>query len=331
MAESQLAEPEGRLGRAARTPAGIVHGLGRALPRAIDDLFRDRCPQYAASISFHVLFSLFPLTIVVVSVFGLVLQDDTLRERVQNELIDVLPLSASGQKDLEDAVTGIASPLSLIGLVSLVALLWGASGMMGAIRNGLEAACKVERGRPAAHAKAIDFLLVAAAGLMVLLVVGFSAFAAFFSRVLDDAAEHIGINANLSGLLLRDVIQLTALGVMALLLYRYVPNVRLPPRAIVAGALLTAVLAWAATKLLTYVFGDFSHYNFIYGPLAGVMSFLFFVYVVSLILLLGAEFAYAWSLPIGPPGPPFTKQILAVLKGLFVAPPASEEEPPAPR
>jgi membrane protein len=328
VAESQVAEPDGRLSRAARTPSGIVRGVGRALPRAIDDLFRDRCPQYAASISFHVLFSLIPLTMVVVAIFGLVLQDESLKARVTSELLDVLPLSASGQADVRKSIEGIASPLSLFGLLSLVALLWGASGMMSAIRNGLEAACKVERGRPAAHAKAIDFLLVAVAGLIVLLVVGFSAFAAFFSRVLDDGAERIGINASPSGVLLRDVIQLTALGGMALLLYRYVPNVRLAPRAVLAGALLTAVLTWAATKILTYIFADFSHYNFIYGPLAGVMTFLFFVYVVSLILLLGAEFAYAWSQPLGPPGPPVRKRIIGFLKGLFFAPPPAGGEPP---
>lgn len=330
MTETPAADEEGRLTRAVQTPSGVVQGLGRALPRAIDDLFRDRCPQYAASISFHVLFSLFPLTIAFFSVFGLVLQDDSLRNRVTSELIDVLPLSPAGQKDVEDSIKGIASPLSAIGLISLVALLWGASGMMSAIRNGLEAAFKVERGRPAAHAKALDFLLVAIAGLVVLLVVGFSAFAAFFSRVLDHATESVGIDASPSGVLLRDVVQLTALGVMAFLLYRYVPNMRLPTRAIFAGALLTAVLAWAATKLLTYVFPDFSHYNFIYGPLTGVMSFLFFVYVVSLVLLLGAEFSYAWSQPIGPPGPPFPRQILNVLIGLFVAP-SADEEPPARR
>jgi membrane protein len=328
VAESRVAEPEGRLTRAARTPSGIVRGIGRAFPRAIDDLFGDRCPQYAASISFHVLFSLFPLTIAFFSVFGLVLQDDSLRNRVIAELIDVLPLSSAGQKDVEDSIRGIASPLSAIGLISLVALLWGASGMMGAIRNGLEAACKVDRGRPAAHAKAIDFLLVGASGLVVLLVVGFSAFAAFFSRLLDDGAEHIGVNANPSGVLLRDIVQLAAFSVMALLLYRYVPNVRLPPRAALAGALLTAVLTWAATKLLTYVFSDFSRYNLIYGPLAGVMSFLFFVYVVSLILLLGAEFAYAWSQPIGPPGPPVRVQIKAIVKGFFVSPPSDGQAPP---
>jgi membrane protein len=267
-----------------------------------------------------------PLTFVFASVFGLVLQDDSLRQRVIGELLDVLPLSEKGQNDLRSSIEGIASPLSAIGLVSLVALLWGASGMMSAIRIGLEAACKVDRGRPGAHAKAIDFLLVAIAGLIVLLVVGFSAFAAFFSKVLDDAAESVGINASPSGVLLRDVIQLAAFGVMALLLYRYVPTSGLRPRGALAGALLTAVLTWAATKILTYVFADFSRYNLIYGSLAGVMSFLFFVYVVSLILLLGAEFAYAWSQPIGAPGPPIRTQLLGFLRGLFVAAPAEQDE-----
>jgi membrane protein len=326
--ESRAAGREGRVSRAAGTPSGILRGMGRAVPRALEDLFHDRCPQYAASISFHVLFSLFPLTILFVSVFGLVLQDDSLRERVIRELIEVLPVSESGQEDVQRSIEGIASPLSAIGLISLVALLWGASGMMGAIRNGLEAACKVAHARPAAHAKALDFLLVAIAGLIVLLVVGFSAFAAFFSKLLDRAAESVGINASPSGVVLRDLIQLAAFGVMAFLLYRYVPTGRLRPRDALAGAALTAILTWAATKILTLVFADFSRYNLIYGSLAGVMTFLFFVYVVSLILLFGAEFAYAWSQPAGPPGPPLRRRFLGFLRGLFVATPQDEDTPP---
>ena len=68
-----------------------------------------------------------------------------------------------------------------------------------------------------------------------------------------------------------------------------------------AGAILTAVGIWGSTKVLAIVFSDFSRYNLIYGSLAGVMTFLFFVYVVALILLFGAEFAYAWSQPPEPP------------------------------
>jgi membrane protein len=312
-----VGEQHGRASRIARGPLDVVRGIARALPRAVEDLFRDRCPQYAAAISYHVLFSLFPLTILLVSIFGLVLQDDELRARVIDELLDVLPVSQSGQQDVTRSIEEIASPLSAIGLVSLVALLWGASGMMASIRVGLEAALKVERGRPAAHAKLIDLVLVGATGLLVLAVIGLSAFAAFFGRIVDRAMERIGVDAAPSGTLLRDGLQLVLLTVMALLLYRVVPSTTLRPRGALAGAILTAVGIWGAARLLSVLF-DFTRYNVIYGSLAGVMTFLFFVYIAAMILLLGAEFAYAWSQPLGPAGPPLGAQIKAFLRGLVV-------------
>ena len=239
MSETGAVEPQGRLARLVRWPlerlGGLARGVVSALPRAIEDLFRDRCPQYAASIAYRVLFSLFPLTIFLVSIFGLVLQDDEIRQRVIDELIDFLPVSPEGQGNIQRSVEGIASPLSAIGLVSLIALLWGATGMMASIRIGLEAALKVDRGRPAAHAKAVDLALVAITGLIVLLVVGFSAFAAFFGRLVGRVAEELGV-APPSGIFLQNGVQLVAVAVMALMLYRFVPASHLRARGAIAGA-----------------------------------------------------------------------------------------------
>ena len=314
------AEPSGKVGRLARRPlehlGGVVRGIVRALPRAVEDMFADRCTQYAAAIAYRVLFSLFPLSIALVSVFGLVLQDDELRQRVINELTDLLPVSA-GQENIQTSIEQIATPLSAIGLISLVALLWGASGMMASIRLGLETAMKVDRGRPAVRAKLVDFVLVAAAGILVIVIVGLSAFGAFFSELVDRFTKWAGV-ATPSGLLLRDGLQLVAIGITVLLLYRFVPARRIRRRGALAGAILTAVGIWGSTKVLAIVFSDFSRYNLIYGSLAGVMTFLFFVYVVAWILLLGAEFAYAWSQPPGPPGPPIRTQVIGVVRGLFV-------------
>jgi membrane protein len=315
------AEPAGRIQRLARRPlehvGGVVRGVLRALPRAVEDMFADRCTQYAAAIAYRVLFSLFPLTIALVSIFGVVLQDDDLRQSVINELVDYLPLDAEGQAKVQSQIEQIATPLSLIGLVSLVALIWGASGMMASVRLGLEAAMKVDRGRPAARAKLVDFILVAASGVLVLGIVGLSAFGAFFSKVADRVAAWAGIAAP-SGSFLRDGIQLVAIAVTVLLLYRFVPARRLRRQGAIAGAVLTAVGIWGTTKVLALIFQDFSRYNAIYGSLATVMTFLFFVYVIAWILLLGAEFAYAWSQPAGPPGPPIRKQLLAAVRALFV-------------
>ena len=330
MGDTTAAEA-GRLARLARTPldwlAALGRGVLRAAPRAIEDLFTDRCTQYAAAIAYRVLFSLFPLTIFLVSIFGLVLQDDELRQKVINEIVDLLPVSASGQSDVQRSIEGIASPLSALGLVSLVALIWGASGMMASIRLGLETAMKVPRGRPAARAKAVDFILVAAAGLLVLIVVGISAFAAFFSRLADRAAERVGLQTSFSGQLLRDGSQLVLITVMALLLYRFVPARRLRARGALAGAVVTALGTWGAVRILAIVFRDFSRYNLIYGSLAGVMTFLFFVYVVALVLLFGAEFAYAWSQPSGPPGPPLRTRLIGTVRGLFVHHDEEEQMP----
>ena len=319
MAETEAVEPPDRITRLLRGPFDVARGVVNALPRAFEDLFRDKCPQYAASIAYRVLFSLFPLTIVLVSIFGLILQDDDLRQDVIDELIDILPVSEEGQADVEQSIEGIASPLSAIGLISLVALLWGASGMMASIRIGLEAALKVDRGRPAAHAKLVDFILVGVVGMLVLLVVGASIVGAFLVRLLEDFTEWLGVGIDTPSLfLLRDVVQLVVIGVTTLLLYRYVPAGRLRRPAALAGAIVTAFGIWGASKVLAILFADFSRYNVIYGSLAGVMTFLFFVYVVALILLFGAEFAYAWSQGPGPPGPPARMKIIGFLRGLFV-------------
>ena len=135
------------------------------------------------------------------------------------------------------------------------------------------------------------------------MIVGLSAFWAFFSKLADRFTQWAGI-ASPSGLYLRDGFQLLAIAITVLLLYRFVPARKLRRRGALAGAILTAVGVWGATKVLALVFSNYSRYNVIYGSLAGVMTFLFFVYVVAWILLLGAEFAYAWSQPPGPTGPP---------------------------
>ena len=197
------AERAGRVERLARRPlehlGGVVRGIVRALPQAIEDMFADRCTQYAAAIAYRVLFSLFPLTIALVSIFGLVLQDDELRQKVIDEIVDILPVSESGQGNIQTSIEQIATPLSAIGLVSLVALLWGASGMMASIRLGLEAAMKVDRGRPAVRAKLVDFVLVAAAGVLVIVIVGLSAFGAFFSELVDRFTKWAGVGRRRPG------------------------------------------------------------------------------------------------------------------------------------
>ncbi len=55
----------------------------------------DNCSQLAAGIAFYALFSIVPLALFAVSVFGLVVRDKSLQEDISNELVDTLNIEAS--------------------------------------------------------------------------------------------------------------------------------------------------------------------------------------------------------------------------------------------
>ncbi len=139
----------------------------------------------------------------------------------------------------------------------------------------------------------------------------------FSGSYVDRFAEWAGV-ATLSGLFLRDGVQLVAIGVTVLLLYALRPARKLKRRGALAGrdshrSRHLGRDEGALRRLL-----DFSRYNLIYGSLAGVMTFLFFVLRRRVDPASGSEFAYAWSQPAGPPGPPVRARIIGVVRGLFV-------------
>ena len=155
-----------------RWPVAIAKQLAGVIPEAVEQFFADQCPQQAAGIAYRVLFSIAPLAIVLVSIFGLVLQDDSVRQDVVNAIVDALPVSATGRQDVERAVTEIATPASAAGLLSLLVFAWAASGMMTAIRRGLERAMDVTETRPPARGKLVDLLLILGTAVLVLVTAG---------------------------------------------------------------------------------------------------------------------------------------------------------------
>ena len=69
--------------------------------RTAQEFLDDHCTQLAAGIAYYVLFSIFPLAILLVSISGLLLTDDRLRADVVDEIFRSLPLSeGEGRDDL---------------------------------------------------------------------------------------------------------------------------------------------------------------------------------------------------------------------------------------
>jgi membrane protein len=289
------------------------------VPAAGRQFFADQCPQQAAGIAYRVLFSIAPLAIIVVSIFGLVLQDDGLRHDVVDAVVDALPVSAAGRDDVEEAITGIATPASAAGLVSLVVFAWAATGMMTAIRRGLQTAMSVPESRPLARGKLVDLALIVCAAALVLVTVLLTLLGEVLQSLSGRVGEIIGVA---DGLLATSVLRGAGLALsigVILLLYRFVPARGLRVRDGLAGAILTALLLQVISFASALIYERTTSLSVIYGALTAALVFLYSTYLYASALLLGAEVAAAWSRPPDPEGGPLLSQLERGIVGLFVA------------
>jgi membrane protein len=325
---NEVTTPDERswLARVVRWPLDLLRSILRAVPIAIEGYFRDRLPQYAAGIAYRVLFSLAPLAIVLVSIVGIVLRNEERREDVVDEIVSWLPITEEGSTTVEDAIERLASPTGALGLLSLALFFWAATGMMAALRNGLEAALQVEQSRPAARGKLIDLLLVVGAGVLLLAAIAISVATQVVTRLVGNAAELVGLEGGLFGELTNVGVPLLIATVVAMLLYRFVPSRRLRFVDTLAGGIVTGILVLAISAASAYVYDQVADLSVIYGSITVVLVFLYSVYLYASAFLFGAEFAAAWGLPPDTgPGEPLTTQLRRAVLGLFV-----RQRPPEP-
>jgi membrane protein len=304
--------------RAVEWPVVIAKKLARVIPDAVQRFYADHCPQQAAGIAYRVLFSIAPLAIVLVSIFGLVLQNDSIRRDVVNAIVDELPVSVAGRKDVENSITAIATPASAAGLVSLLVFVWAATGMMTALRQGLETAMGVTESRPAVRGKLVDLLLIVGAAALVLVTVGITLLGSLVQRASGSFGELLGVGAGtFAGVLIRAASFVLSI-VVVLLLYRFVPARGLRVRDGVAGAIVTAVLLLLISLASGLIYERTTNLSVVYGSLTSALVFLYSMYLYSSALLLGAEVAAAWARPRTAGGPPIRTQLKRAVFGLFV-------------
>jgi membrane protein len=74
-----------------------------------------------------------------------------------------------------------------------------------------------------------------------------------------------------------------------LFIYRFVPNRKTYWRHVWLGAVIAAILFEVAKSLFVWYLARFTNYNQVYGSLASVIILLLWLYLSSLVLILGAE------------------------------------------
>lgn len=257
-------------------PAYVI----RLARRSVSEFFDDHCNQQAAAITYHVLFSLFPLAIVLAGASSLILRATGSRIDVVDTIVGELPLSPTGAQHIRSLLLSATGNRAGLGLVGIVGLVYSATGMMASLRTALNRAWDVEQPRPFLRGKLIDVGLVALAATAGLVSLGVT------------IASHLvaagsGIGGWLGSLLVPGVFAF----VLLVFIYRVVPAAQVRLANVWPAALLVAVLLVALQNVFALYVANFGHYNAVYGSLGAVVAFMFFVYLAAQLVLLGAEVA----------------------------------------
>jgi membrane protein len=290
-----------RLGRfslaagGAASPEGAVVPL-RGLVQAARELAaaygRHQVSQHAAAIAYRVMFSLVPFVALVVSVVDLVLPASR-RQQFIDWVFGALPGNEL-EHSVDHALDESRSAGPLVGLLSLALLLWGASGMMASLRRAFGAVWGVEQPPPYVRGKLRDVALVAGAGAFLVGAFALSVVAQVVSQTGTDVAGALGWDAGGLVTLVVDVATSSlAVGAALLAVYRVVPPVPVTLADAWPGALAAALACQLAVRGFAIYAANIADFNTAYGSLGTVFAFLVLVYVLAIIVLLGAELVVA--------------------------------------
>jgi len=271
------------------------------IKRSVRDFLKDDMMTYAAALSYHTLFALFPFLIFLVTLLGF-LNIPGFFDWLLEQARTAFPQDA--YQRVSEAIDQIRNqPRGGLLSFGIVTAIWAASSGIRSVMNAMNVAFDVEETRPAwkryllsiVYTLGLAVLLIAAAGLMLL---G------------PQAVEWLADQAGLGGFFvtlwtwLRWPVLAVLLTVTAAIVYYVAPNVDQPFALITPGAVV-AVIIWviASVGFSIYV-SNFANYSATYGSLGSVIVLLFFFFISSAVLLLGAEInAELHKAELGEPAP----------------------------
>lgn len=271
------------------------------LKTTVKDWLEDDAPSMAAALAFYTLLSLAPLLLVIVSVAGLVLGDDSARSALQTQANDLAGEQAgSVVGTVLDNAKGSAG--GIIGTAAGVAvLLFGATGVFAQLQKALNRAWEVE---PIPGSSLKNFLMKRLLSLTAIIGIGFLLLVSLvLSAAITAIASWVGDAVGASELLLRlgDIaFSLVVFFLFFVFTFKVLPDVRTSWSDVWVGALVTAVLFVVGKTLIGLYLGH-SSTGSSYGAFGSLVVLLIWIYYSAQILFFGAEFTQVWSRRFGRP------------------------------
>jgi membrane protein len=247
----------------------------------INKVVADRAPNLAALLAWGTLSALLPLMLGILSLAGLILRDPKMLDQVWNTLLTLIPPAAAGP--LGEAIDGVrqvsAAPA---GILALVLLLVNGSSLFTNMASVFDEAYHVpDRNFVMQRVIAIVMLVVTTALLIA------SALAAGLGALVDNVALPLTIGPLLARAISWSVSILSTI-LMFLLIYRVLPNAPQGWRDVLPGAILSSALLFGISEIFPLYLTLFPP-NHAYAVFGVFLVFTFWLYLLGLVFVLGAE------------------------------------------
>jgi membrane protein len=286
-ANPHAAAAEKGRGREADKPTEIpAKGWKDILWRTYEEFGKDRITSVAAGVTYYALLAIFPAIAALVSIYGLFADPATIQDHL-NAMSGVLPggaLEIVGEQVKRISSQG-GGALGFGFIFGLVLSLWSANAGMKAVFDALNIVNNEEEKRSFVRLNLVSLSFTLSAILFILIALGGIV-------VLPIILDFIGLGSGTEWLLaiIRWPVLLIGVTLGLSLIYRFGPSRdKAEWRWVTPGGLIAAVLWIAVSMLFSWYVSNFGSYNETYGSLGAVIGFMTWIWLSSIVVLLGAE------------------------------------------
>lgn len=263
-----------------------------ALPgRTIKNFLKHRGFLLAAAISFYTTLSIIPLLLLLISIFGYLMETYApLRDLLLRYLHNFFPAS---EDIFVRSLTKIVKEKELMGGIGLLALFWIAYIVYFSIEHALNTIWDVRKGPGVWWSPLKFWLIFTFTSVLLTLTVIISSFITFISRkslpLIGNLMTELGVFKIITGKL----IPVITIFLLFFFLYKIVPAKRIKYHHAALGAVFGALL-WKLAKIgFDWYIVKFLNLNQFYGSFGAIVMLLLWIYYSWAIFLLGAELIVA--------------------------------------
>jgi membrane protein len=261
------------------------------------DWSEDKAPRLGAALAYYTVFSLAPLLIIVLAIAGAVFDPETVRSQI-NQQLGLGETGGEGVAKLISAAQTHGGGL-LATVLSIVAVLFGATGVFVQLKDSLNTIWEVET-KPGRGVWAIvferllSFVMILAIGVLLLALLIASTALQTVQQYLSDYLPLPGWTAQLIDL----GVSFVGVTILFAMIYKYLPDVQIAWRDVWLGSAVTAVLFTLGKYLLSLYLSRAAPAS-AYGAAGTVVVILLWAYYSSQILFFGAEFTQVFARSYG--------------------------------